>query len=172
MDPQLREELIVIAEKKVAEAPPELDSVDVLSAASERALAQFAEQHPEYQVALEELSGVGESKSDVIEEARELIATLSATPDELLEEYASLIDAELEADMQRNLQAIRSQIQQASLLELTAFDGDLTFWRDPQNWLGVLLTVIFLSLGAPFWFNALRHLLNLRDTLSPAPSRA
>jgi hypothetical protein len=42
-------------------------------------------------------------------------------------------------------------------------------WR--ANWatvnpFGVLITVFLLSLGAPFWYNALKTLLNLRSTLA------
>ena len=33
---------------------------------------------------------------------------------------------------------------------------------------GVLLTVILLTLGAPFWFNILKQVVNLRDTLNSA----
>jgi|HubBroStandDraft_1064217.scaffolds.fasta_scaffold01085_15 hypothetical protein len=39
------------------------------------------------------------------------------------------------------------------------FDG----WR---NMLGILLTALFLSLGAPFWYNALKNLSNLRSVVA------
>ncbi len=37
-----------------------------------------------------------------------------------------------------------------------------------QNWLGVICSAIFISLGAPFWFNSLKNVLNLRDKLAVA----
>jgi hypothetical protein len=36
-----------------------------------------------------------------------------------------------------------------------------------NNWIGVFMTMILLSFGAPFWFNALSNLMNLRDALKP-----
>jgi hypothetical protein len=42
------------------------------------------------------------------------------------------------------------------------FDRDL-FW---SSWRGVLLTWILLSLGAPFWYDALKDMLKLRSSLA------
>ena len=42
-------------------------------------------------------------------------------------------------------------------------------WQDWRGWphlFGLLMTIAFLSLGAPFWFNALRGLSNLRPLLA------
>ena len=43
-------------------------------------------------------------------------------------------------------------------------------WEDyvqrPGHFLGTLMTVFFLSLGAPFWYNALRQLANLRPSVA------
>jgi hypothetical protein len=41
------------------------------------------------------------------------------------------------------------------------------FYKSTDNWLGVLLTVILLTLGAPFWYNILCTLVNLKDQLQP-----
>lgn len=45
---------------------------------------------------------------------------------------------------------------------LICFDSDL-FW---SSWRGVLLSWILLSLGAPFWYDALKDLLKLRSSLA------
>jgi hypothetical protein len=41
---------------------------------------------------------------------------------------------------------------------------------DPDNWLlkviGILLSAVLLSLGAPFWYNALQNLVRLRSILA------
>jgi len=36
----------------------------------------------------------------------------------------------------------------------------------PQHVVGMVITALFLSLGAPFWFNALRNLSNLRPVIA------
>jgi hypothetical protein len=38
------------------------------------------------------------------------------------------------------------------------------FWEFSKI-LGILITIILLSLGAPFWFNVLKNLTNLRTRL-------
>lgn len=43
------------------------------------------------------------------------------------------------------------------------------FWK---NILGVLMTAILLTLGAPFWFKALKNLSGLKDLLSPTTKGA
>ena len=45
------------------------------------------------------------------------------------------------------------------------YPGLLTF-GGPRNLLGVLLAAAFLSLGAPFWYNALKNLSNLRGVVA------
>lgn len=42
-----------------------------------------------------------------------------------------------------------------------------------QNWFGVICSAIFISLGAPFWFNSLKNVLDLRDKLAAvSPAQA
>jgi hypothetical protein len=38
----------------------------------------------------------------------------------------------------------------------------------PEHWLGVLMTAVFLSLGAPFWYNLLRRAASLRPLVAQA----
>jgi hypothetical protein len=40
------------------------------------------------------------------------------------------------------------------------------YWNQKRHLVGVLLTALLLSLGAPFWFNILRRLANLRPMLA------
>jgi hypothetical protein len=58
------------------------------------------------------------------------------------------------------------QLLQLGILTIPKSWGD---WKD--NWasvspLGIAFTVMLLSLGAPFWYNALKNLLKLRSTLA------
>jgi hypothetical protein len=78
-----------------------------------------------------------------------------ATIDRLKELGVSLDKVKTSADQAR-LQIIS---QKLNLKEYTGEDGGLHF-------LGVIMSGLFLSLGAPFWFNALRQLANLRPALA------
>jgi hypothetical protein len=66
---------------------------------------------------------------------------------------------------------VRSILSKAGF-EVVAFHYPEGFWHTPPSWqkagylLGVLATIMFLSLGAPFWFNALKSLTNLRPIVA------
>jgi hypothetical protein len=40
------------------------------------------------------------------------------------------------------------------------------YWRERMHLLGTLMTAVFLSLGAPFWYNALKQLSSLRPAIA------
>ena len=48
--------------------------------------------------------------------------------------------------------------------------SDLQAWergiQEPRKWPGMVIAIFLLSLGAPFWYNALQQLLKLRSTLA------
>jgi hypothetical protein len=55
---------------------------------------------------------------------------------------------------------------QVGVIDLPTPGSWMARWSDtrrPINKLGVLLTAMLLSLGAPFWFNALKNLARLRS---------
>lgn len=63
----------------------------------------------------------------------------------------------------------------SSLTRLVAEVSDTTFillrpgraaLSEPRHWLGMLLAVALISLGSPFWYNALRQLSNLRPVVA------
>jgi hypothetical protein len=48
------------------------------------------------------------------------------------------------------------------------------FWIDPtaQHWLGLIITIIALSLGGPFWFDLLDAIINVRSAGPKPPTKA
>ncbi|MGC9970257.1 MAG: hypothetical protein ABSE56_06685 [Bryobacteraceae bacterium] len=82
----------------------------------------------------------------------------------LIAEYTKLVSAEL---MDR-AQKIRSQLESSGFRLIPApYPGLFTF-AGKRNVLGILFSWVLLSLGAPFWFNALKTLSSLRPILAPA----
>ncbi len=69
-----------------------------------------------------------------------------------------------------NLQALRSDLQSLDELGvINLFSLDKNGWW--QHWhqlnpIGLLLSVVLVSLGAPFWYDSLKNLLRLRSVLS------
>jgi hypothetical protein len=79
----------------------------------------------------------------------------------ILQDYAKSVPAALAA----KANAIRQQIE-TSGLELIPKPFRLAHFDDARNVLGTLVSAVLLSLGAPFWFNALKSLANLRPILA------
>lgn len=44
-----------------------------------------------------------------------------------------------------------------------------TIWQLLSFWIGMIISTIFISLGAPFWFNRIKTLIQLKDKLSKVP---
>lgn len=75
----------------------------------------------------------------------------------LVAEYRSLVLAEL----QLQFEGIRQKLSDAGFqLIPSPYPG--FHYKGTQNILGILITAALLSLGAPFWFNTLKALSNLR----------
>jgi hypothetical protein len=65
-----------------------------------------------------------------------------------------------------DLNAARKIINDSSLIPLPDWPHWIDSWRNPSLDIGVLLSAILLSLGAPFWFAMLKNLLQLRSALA------
>lgn len=80
-----------------------------------------------------------------------------------------------QTDAQKNTEAPKDDAVQIQYMSFLANNGLVTAprsikeWEDrfkETNWVGVLVTSLLLSLGAPFWYSALGQLLQLRSVLA------
>lgn len=62
--------------------------------------------------------------------------------------------------------SITNQLNQAGFVFVPDPYPGLRAYRSKRHIIGTLMTVLFLSLGGPFWFNVLRGLANLRPSLA------
>lgn len=91
-----------------------------------------------------------------------------AERDRLLAEYRAAVEqrtVQLLGRLGEDAAGIRDELRQASfsLLPERPWGKDL---GDPWHWLGMLASALLLGLGAPFWYNALRQLANLRPVMA------
>ncbi len=173
-DPEFLEAATTLAKQQVAlQASKVIDQKDVLSAA-ERALEELEEKHPEMKAELEELAGVGSSEDELLEELSLVLADLTVSnANEVRDNYRSFLRKELEADVEKHTQVLKEHLKDVSML-------NLQLWPDPkffsgenmiENIVGVLIAIIMLTFGAPFWFEQLNRLAGLRDVLSPVANK-
>ena len=62
--------------------------------------------------------------------------------------------------------AIDSQLNAMTLQVIPEPFPSVGTYLHPKHLIGILMTVGFLSLGAPFWFNVLNALANLRPVIA------
>jgi hypothetical protein len=63
------------------------------------------------------------------------------------------------------LVAVALQLDSVALIR-RLINGDAAPHHEPASWIGIALSTLLLSLGAPFWFEALKDLLRLRSVLA------
>ncbi|MGD8912510.1 MAG: hypothetical protein PVI97_15840 [Candidatus Thiodiazotropha sp.] len=170
-DPELRAQALRMAPELQARTQATLDSQVSYEQVSVKALDKLAEQHPELRETLEEASGIGKNKVSIVDE---LAMVLDDNPQKaaILAEYEAILDANYTEQLDAALEAIGVNVTDLRRFNIDPWSKRWTFYVNngvPQwpNIVGVIMTMIFLSFGAPFWFNALKSFVNLRDALKP-----
>jgi hypothetical protein len=92
----------------------------------------------------------------------------------LLDAYQKRFDEKTQVwlkDMCEQTKAIQADLEASTLAILpksfpkgTAYFS--TYWKEKMHFWGTLMTAAFLSLGAPFWYNALKQLSSLRPAIA------
>jgi len=170
-DSERRDLIVADAENLLTYHTESVANVD-FNLAAPRALEMLAKRHVEHRELIEQASGVGTTHSFVVQE---LELALEDVPerDTLVAEYRELIREVTEsmtAQTSENLQYSVSQLRQYKIEFWPR--GKVYYWNDVEsvprmgNVIGVLITAILLSFGGSFWFEQLRNVLALRDTLA------
>lgn len=109
-------------------------------------------------------SAATDSRAEILASLRAEIGGIEGS-EALVGQYADTLD-----DLY--LEQLKSSVAQLGELDIRPWSKGLEFyWTSEglrvENVLGVLITAALLTLGAPFWFKALKNLSGLRDLLSP-----
>lgn len=140
---------------------------------AEMALAELAERHPEHVGQLERASGIGESRGDIVAELSDALAPLTAYErDRMVAEYEKLLAGLHEKAAKASGEQIGELTDRLSAYDIVPWPKNWEYFTCWKNVIGVLITAIFLSFGAPFWYERLRELIQLRDALKPKPQGA
>lgn len=165
-DPQYRAKAEMEAINLVSKYEADYTALTRYEDVSAKALEQLQDNHPDLQETLEEVSGIGNTKNDILDE---LSVVLEDNPrrQELVVEYESILDKLHREGYEQAGKMIEESIGMLALFDIAAFSHGAGFYWDIQNLLGILMTTVLISLGAPFWFSILRRLVALRDVLAP-----
>jgi hypothetical protein len=156
----------------------------------EESLRRLAIKYPEYKDLFAEVAGEGESKQERMDEMRGVLGK-RGNREQVLSDYSSIIDALSQNSASAALANSSKLIEQLDSFGISpklnnfefystltaapvSSDGKKT-WNRVIHWsnvVGVLITGILLSLGAPFWFEQLKNLSSLRDAMNPSAAAA
>lgn len=168
-DPEYRARSEILAEGLKDEGGGLIARSAAYEQISEGALEQLAENHPELSKKLEEASGIGTGKDDIV---RELALVLKDSPhsDAVIEEYRTLLEEGHAKHLKVALQEAKETVDRLALFDIRFLGGGWAFYTG-ADWLshliGMAITATLLTFGAPFWFNTLSSLVGLRDALAP-----
>lgn len=168
-NPEQRERIASQAERIEAQAGEVVARFHDYEASAQQALEELARKYPDAAVRIEQASGIGVNREYILQE---LALALDGHPQQqqILADYESRLD-DLAND---SIDAASTAAVEAGR-DLRGFDvvpwanGRSFYYENGLKWrniMGVLFTAILLTLGAPFWFNVLRNLVNLRDSLA------
>jgi hypothetical protein len=147
------------AVRTVAQYKPQYEEL------AEQALKQVTTKRPELAQALEEMSGQGESDEQGIQELR-LVLRDHPERHQIAREFAeqlSLLRAKMLEETKETALGAKDEL---ASLGIRFWPEGWQFFCQPSNWVGVLLSALLFSFGAPFWFDALKRVMNLRDVFA------
>jgi hypothetical protein len=149
----------------------------------EESIARLTKAFPQYADLFEQVSGDRESKQVMMDEMRNVLA---GRPDreKVLDAYSTIIDAVSSNTATTAYEHTSQLIDQLDTFSISPKLNDFKYYAAREagrasglkiQWghiLGVLMTGILLSLGAPFWFEQLKNLSSLSDAMNPKAAAA
>lgn len=175
IDPVLRAQYMAAAPGVMEVASRQIESSQDYADIYQDALATLQQRHPELGDIIATLDTASEYPEGLAEQLSETIED---------NDSRALIVAELEALLQAGLikqrdlalANTREVAGQLSVLNITPLRHGWEFFTAKdvavQNWLGILITTILLTLGAPFWFDTLKNAVAWRDLFAKPPPAA
>ncbi len=169
-DPELRAKYVLAAEGVLAESEASLKRLTSYEDVSEEALRRLQAKHPELALKLEEVSGAGSSKGDMLDELGFVLQDVPTRP-AILREYDSTLIELYKEQNKAALDQLHESTGKLATFDIRPWAYGGTFYVSSaglewKNLLGVMVTAILLTFGAPFWFEQLKDVAKLRDVFS------
>ena len=138
---------------------------------SEKALSMLGTEFPEIKEKIGEVSGIGETKSSLVSDLEQVVADSGPTKDKVVARYEAILDGLYAERRDAALKKAEAVMGKLSKYDISGWpQGKEFYFKDGSvewsNVIGVLFTGILLSFGAPFWFERLKEVVKLKDTLS------
>ena len=166
VDPVLRDKIASRKDEVIVYASGKLEQIDSNAEVYSAVIQSMVHKYPDLKEQFEGLDTDTAWLGDLSEELADAIETDSQA-DAIVQDFEDvLFDAHRNA-RDKALESAKSTANQLSMINITPFRYGGSFYNSVENWIGLLMTVILLSLGAPFWFNTLKTAVSFRDLLQP-----
>lgn len=171
IDPNLREQYVAAALNLTDEVGAKLIETKEYQDVSEEAILRLEKQYPELKENLEEVSGVGKDKDALLEELENVLEDEVTDNVGILKSYEEILDELYQEKRERNLEQVRAVTEMLGRFNINPWQYGTKFYFKEgilqwKNIIGILFTAVLLSFGAPFWFERLKDVIKLKDTLS------
>jgi len=178
IDPDLRAKIVSEALQTSEESGGKTSFAPVYRDVSEQALIEVEKMYSQLEKCenLEQFSGSGKTRYDILEEFREVLESSKGELRNLnlaqvSKDYEKLLDRFFQEEDVRNKEQMRAAIDMLGKFNISFWQYGWSFYGNKsgiqwKNIMGVLLTAILLSFGAPFWYERLKDAIGLRDALS------
>ena len=149
----------------------------------EESITQLTKRFPQYAELFEQVSGDHESQQVMMEEMRNVLGN-RADRQKVLDAYSAIIAGVTKGAAVTAYEQTSRLLDQIDTFGISPRLNNFGYYAARNSatpskldiqWghvLGVLITGILLSLGAPFWFEQLKNLSSLRDAMNPGAAAA
>ncbi|HUU44908.1 MAG TPA: hypothetical protein VM118_04180 [Acidobacteriota bacterium] len=169
VDPDLRARYMAQADVLLADTEFRPTGAISYEDVANEALEKLKTRHPDAAREIEEASGRGGSRETIV---RELSMLFEDDPQGrgtiLTEEYGELLDELHAKNAEKSALLAREAVERLAVIDIGFWDKGWSYYGEFENILGVFLTGLLLSFGAPFWFDRLREFASLKDQLQPS----
>jgi len=168
VSPELRAKYLETAQQLIDKEELTTTQVPSYNYVSDSALQIMQNHHPELSAPFEEAGGLGKNRTEILNEFNTVLAAANVTNrTALTQEYSGLLDSLYKADALKMVANVVQYSDKLALLDITIWPGGWAFYSVFDHWIGLIITIIMLTIGAPYWFDILKDLLKLSDTLKP-----
>lgn len=168
VDPQLRARYVNLADGVLDRAESVISSTPTFEQVSEEALARLQQKFPDLAPQLEQATGMGADREAIVRELDTILAEeLPERRVAVVAEYQSLLDELHGSAAKQSVSQAQDITNDLAKFDIVPWKHGWGYYKQPINWLGLLITTALLTLGAPFWFETLKNLSSLRDILMP-----
>ncbi len=175
-DPVLREKTVALAPDVLRFAEDTNRMIAEYQPMFDNALKIMAERHPDLASDFAAVDTATPYVGDVSEELSDIIDG-DENQDQILAELEDVMYSDVRRHRDEMLQRAAESQRYLSLIDITPYRYGSSFYYSQgviqfANILGMLMTMVLITLGGHFWFNILKTAVSFRDLLAPTSAES